>query len=273
MSLYKIFQKLPKFKGKLRLAKLLIRGKNNSKTFSIPNGLTFTVPNLIENVSFELLINGIYEEKYLNLIDNNIHINGIFIDVGANIGAVSVILAKQRPDITIHAFEASPYVFQFLKLNKEKNKLTNLNIHNLAIHSSDNIELPFYSPKTLNGKGSFSPVFTQDAEIVTTISLDSFFNKNNIDPEFIKVDVEGYEALIFKSMDKYLSSNNACSILFEFVDWAEKLANFEIGYAQKTLLDYKYNLIDMESKINIQNPINTGSTMILAKKQNKNTHK
>ena len=270
--IYKILQKLPQFKGKWRLAKLLIWKKNISKTFFISHGLEITVPNLIENVSFELLINGSYEEKYINLIDNNIPRNGIFIDVGANIGAISVILAKQRPDITIHAFEASPNVFQFLKLNKEQNKLTNLNIHNLAIHSSDNLELPFYSPEILNGKGSFAPVFTQDAEIVKTISLDSFFNKNNIYPNFIKVDVEGYEALIFDSMKKYLSNNDACNILFEFVDWAERLANYEIGAAQKILLDNKYILIDMESNINIQKPILTGSTMILAKKQNRNAN-
>jgi FkbM family methyltransferase len=265
-NIYKILQKLPQFKGKLRLAKLLIWKKNISKTFSVPNGLIFTVPNLIENISFELLINGSYEEKYLNLIDNSIPRNGIFIDIGANIGAISVMLAKQRPDITIHAFEASPNVFQFLKLNKEKNKLTNLNIYNLAIHSTDNLELPFYSPKTLNGKGSFSPVFTQDSEIVKTISMDSFFNINNIYPNFIKVDVEGYEALIFDSMKKYLSSNDTCNILFEFVDWAEKLANYEIGTSQKIMLDNKFLLYDLESNTNINKPQLTGYTMILAEK-------
>lgn len=99
------------FKGKLRLAKFLITLKNSPKTFSLPSGLMITVPNLIENVSFELFINGNYEEKYLRLINENIPENGNFIDVGANIGAISVLLAKQRPDINIHAFEASPNVF------------------------------------------------------------------------------------------------------------------------------------------------------------------
>lgn len=265
-QIYKILQKLPQFKGKWRLAKLLIWKKNISKTFFIPNGLKITVPNVIENVSFELLINGIYEEKYLKLIDNNIPRNGIFIDVGANIGAISVVLAKRRPDITIYAFEASRNVFHFLKLNKEQNNLTNLKIHNLAIHSSDNLELSFYSPEVLNGKGSFSKVFTQDAEIVKTISLDSFFNENNIYPNFIKVDVEGYEALIFDSMKNYLSNNNACNILFEFVDWAEKLANYEIGAAQRIMLDNKFVLYDLESKINVNKPQLIGHTMILAEK-------
>jgi len=264
--MYKILQKLPHFKGKLRLAKILTSNKKNPRTFSLKNGLIITAPNLIENVSFELFVNGNYEKKYLNIIIENIPKHGVFIDVGANIGAISVLLAKQRPDIIIHAFEASPNVFKYLKLNKEQNSLINLHIYNLAIHSNDNLELPFFSPSLLNGKGSFSPVFTDVAEIVKTISLDSFFFKNKIKPNFIKVDVEGYEALIFESMPNYLMEANSCPILFEFVDWAEKLANYEIGTAQKILLNYHYILNDMELNIIINNPILKGSTMILGGK-------
>ena len=194
--MYKLFQRLPYFRGKMRLAKLIFK-KNKPRTFFLPSGLVFSVPNLIENVSFELFINGIYEEKYLKLIEKNLPLNSIFIDVGANVGAISILLAKRRPDVTIYAFEASPRVFQYLKINKDQNALVNLHIYNLAIHATDNLELPFYSPEGKNGKGSFSPVFTQNSELVKTISLDTFFIQNNISPNFIKVDVEGYESYVF----------------------------------------------------------------------------
>jgi FkbM family methyltransferase len=250
----------------MRLAKLIFFKKNKPRTFFLPSGLVFSVPNLIENVSFELFINGIYEEKYLKLIEKNLPLNSIFLDVGANVGAISILLAKRRPDVTIYAFEASPRVFQYLKINKDQNLLNNLNIYNLAIHTNDSLELPFYSPEDKNGKGSFSPVFTKNSELVKTISLDTFFNQNNISPDFIKVDVEGYEALIFDSMLNYLSKANSCPILFEFVDWAEKLANYEIGAAQKLLLSNDFILNDMEQNIIIKSPIMKGSTMIIAKK-------
>lgn len=264
--MYKFLQKIPNFKGKMRLSGLLFKNKKEVRTFFLPNKIKFTVPNLIENVSFELFINGIYEEKYLNLITDNIPLNGTFIDVGANVGAISVLLAKRRPDIKIHAFEASPNVFKYLLKNKEQNGLLNLNVYNLAIHVKDDLELPFYSPLDLNGKGSFSPVFTNEAEMVKTLSLDTFFINNLIFPNFIKIDVEGFEALIFESMDIYLSSKNVCPILFEFVDWAEKSAKYEIGAAQACLLKKKFILKDLETGLILNNPILIGDKMILANK-------
>ena len=101
----------------MRLSRFFFGKYSKEKTFSVPCGLSFVVPNLIENVSFELFVNGLYEESSLKLIIENLPPNGIFVDVGANIGAISVVLAKLRPDITIYAFEASPSVFKYLEIN------------------------------------------------------------------------------------------------------------------------------------------------------------
>lgn len=86
--MYKIFQIIPPFKGKLRLARVLFGKYRTEKTFIVPGGLTFVVPNLIENVSFELFVNGTYEVNSLKIISENLPKNGVFIDVGANIGAI-----------------------------------------------------------------------------------------------------------------------------------------------------------------------------------------
>ncbi len=263
--MYKIFQKIGVFKGKPRFANLFFN-KKSPRTFIIPCGLKITVPNLIENVSFELFINGIYEENHITFINNHLDYKSNFIDVGANIGAISLVIAKLRPDVNVYAFEASPRVFKYLELNKKQNHLTNLHIYNLAIHSQNNISIPFYSPLDKNGKGSFSPVFTKEAEFVKTISLDIFFKNQNLTPDFIKVDVEGYEKLIFESMKNYLSTEDSCPVLFEFVDWAEQLANFQCGDAQQLLIDNKYTLKNLENNKFIQEPIKSGCTMVFASK-------
>ena len=69
--IYKFLQKLPLFKGKLRLAKVLIFNKEKPRQFTINHGLTIAVPNLIENISFELLVNGIYEQYIIDLITSS----------------------------------------------------------------------------------------------------------------------------------------------------------------------------------------------------------
>jgi FkbM family methyltransferase len=269
-----LFQKLPHFKGKLRLAKLFYKKKINSKEEILFDcskyELQFSAPNIVENVALELFIYGIYEEEVVNFFIKNIPQNGIFIDVGANIGAISVMIAKQRPDITIYAFEAAPFVYKYLKNNIEINNLKNVFCYNKAVHLENNIELPFYSPQDKNGKGSFSDVFTKDAVMVKTINLDNFFEENNIKPDAIKVDVEGYEKLIFQSMERSLKKLTEIFILFEFVDWAEELAqNCNIGDAQKILKEFQYNIVEMvDKKYFIKNEIQySGSckTMIATK--------
>ena len=57
----------------------------------------------------------------------------VVLDVGANTGIFSIYLAKQHPDITIHAFEPVPATYQRLLANLEANGVTNVIPHNLAV--------------------------------------------------------------------------------------------------------------------------------------------
>lgn len=276
MKIYKpVTQLIPTFKGKYRLSRMFYKNiidKKEEITFKIAKlNINVTVPHLVENVSFELFCNGNYEPEVVNFFAKSIPENGIFFDIGANIGAVSIVLAKTRPDIKIYAFEASPFVFKYLQKNIEQNNIPNVICINKAIHKLDNITLPFYSPKEKNGKGSFSNVFTTEAVEVETLNLDKFIIEQNIKPDIIKVDVEGYEKLIFESMQQYLSQSSNTQLLFEFVDWAEDLAqDCKSGDAQHFIKNLGYNLYELTAN-NITPIIEVrtkGSCNVLAKKNN-----
>ena len=237
--------------------------QKNSRDFILPKGIHYSVPNLEEIVSLELYVNGIYEKSTIDFICNSIPYCGVFFDVGANIGALCLEVAIARPDITVNAFETSPSVFNYLKKNKEQNNTNNLYIFNLAIHEINNIELPFYSTLNQNGKGSFSPVFTDIPESVKTIRLDEFIYNNNILASFIKVDVEGYAILVFRSLSNF-SDLSKTILLFEFVDWAENLAKFEKGAAQAYLLEQGFQLISLSTNSPILKELIFGNDMIIA---------
>ena len=264
--LQKIFSGLPQFKGKLRLARLVFQNQDKPRSFLSKTGIYYSLPNLIENVSFELFINDHYEKEIVDFICSSLPKNGCFIDAGANIGAICLEIASRRPDIQVFAFEAAPSVFCFLEENKSKNNLDNLFIYNLAIHETGGIQLPFYSPEKLNGKGSFAPVFTEDAVMVTTINLDEFFLKKNLKPDLIKIDVEGFELLVIKSMTNYLKESSCCKILFEFADWAEIAAGFEISASQNYLLAMGYDLFQLPNMVQLNSPIKEGFEILLASK-------
>jgi FkbM family methyltransferase len=242
-----IFRKLPPFKGKLKLARFLF-AKNIKKAQDIwikgKYGCTYLLPNLIENVSFDIYVNGIYEQDTIDFLAKRIPANGVFLDLGANIGAISTPLARRRKDIRIVCVEASPWVFSYLEKNLAANGLTDLCKINKALYYTDNEEMDFFSPVEKFGKGSLSPVFTTNAQKVTTIKLDTLIEQLHLPKiDMIKIDVEGYEYHVFKGAEKVLSGNDSPDIFFEFVDWAEERAkDISIGDAQQLLKSWGYRI-------------------------------
>src|SRR3954466_14075374 len=97
-----VLKALPDFKGKRRLARYLFGNfVRDSRDVIIKgrNGMQFKVPNFIENVGFEILVNGIYEKDTSDFIAARLPQNGVFLDIGANIGAVALPVCNQRKDI------------------------------------------------------------------------------------------------------------------------------------------------------------------------------
>lgn len=271
----KILRILPTFKGKQRLARLLLKSKFSCLRDVLIQGkydCTYKVPNIKESIGFELYINGVYEEEIINFIKRRIPFNGIFLDIGANIGAITMPLIKQRKDIKATCIEASLNVFSCLRFNTKNNQLHNCNLVNKAVTDIDGDVVSFFSPPEQFGKGSLSSVFTEDAEYVETITLDTLVAKNNIlKVNFIKIDIEGYEYYAFKGGVLLLTSDTAPDILFEFVDWAEGLAkDLKPGDAQKLLIDYGYDLFivsKMGKLTALTIPLTKGAAMIFASKK------
>ena len=273
--LKKLFRFLPPFKGKYRLARFLLSGFIKDSKDLIVEGkyaIKYKLPNLKENIGFEIFIDGVYEPEYVEYFCIKIPLNGIFFDLGANIGSICIPLAKKRPDITIIAVEASPRVFEYLRYNIELNECKNIFAENLALSTADNEQLPFYSPEEKFGKGSLSAVYTDKAEYVNTITLDTLKNKyklSNVD--YIKIDVEGYEHSVFEGGKNLLSLQNAPVILFEFADWAENTANnTRAGDAQRLLSRIGYRLYNFNNptKPGLEmEPRSEGNLMILAIKK------
>lgn len=253
LKILNFWKYIPTFRGKKRLIRFLYRHYiSNIRDTLVTSkfGLVFLVPNLIENISFDLLFEGIYEKKIVDFIVNNLPPNAIFIDIGANIGAISLMVAKKRPDVFIYALEASPHIYNYLYENIKYNNLTNVQSWNLAVHNEDNLILDFFAPSDKFGKGSFVSVFDSQSEKIKTIRMDSFFRIHNIQPTLIKVDVEGFEAMIFESMGDFIEKGNRPQIIFEFVDWAEKCSNiFSPGDAQNVLLNKGYQLYILDGSI------------------------
>lgn len=268
-------QNLPNFKGKRRLVKFLygkridaaeeitIAGKLNCK---------YLVPNLQENVGLDIFVNGVYEEETIDLLRTTIPNGGIYLDLGANIGAILVPLCKTRPDIQALAVEAAPWIYKYLDHNVSLNQLKNVQLINNALFHEDDKELNFFSPRDKYGKGSLAPVFSSEPTKVITKRVDTLVSQYNLQKvDVIKIDVEGFEHFVFRGAQNLLSNTSAPDIIFEFVDWAEEQAmGLAPGAAQQLLKEMGYRLYKMEGNklIELKDILRKGACNLLASKKN-----
>lgn len=183
-------------------------------------------------------------EYVLNNFTNTV--NKHFIDIGANCGVATIILAKQNPLSTIYSFEPDKDLFDILTNNVLLNNLTNVKLFNLAVGKNGlkTLQLckhPNYSggnttQSTPENMQDFFNTETIDNYFIDCISLDEIFLNNNIDEvELLKIDCEGAEydvlyasnclkiGLIKNMVGEFhnLKYNNNCSMAEDLVNYCK----------------------------------------------------
>lgn len=129
-------------------------------------------------------------------------LTGTIVDIGANIGIATVILAKQNPNATIYSVEPHYETFVGLTKNVTINKLKNVVLLNYGIGKEDGkvrllINTAMSGQNTLySDREDFVAVagdFTESADI-TVKTWSSFLSENGIARiEVLKIDAEGCE--------------------------------------------------------------------------------
>lgn len=98
---------------------------------------------------------GWYFDEEITLYRKLLPENGVFFDVGLNIGYTSLAVSSLRPDVKIFGFEAKPEIYEIACVNLLKK--TNCRIHNLAIgRSRELIEIDSINPENRFNFGALS---------------------------------------------------------------------------------------------------------------------
>lgn len=133
-----------------------------------------------------------YEPVETDLVKKHIRESNTCIDVGANIGYYTLLMAKLKANV--HSFEPEPNNFSLLKKNVELNNFTNVTLYNKAVSNiNGTTKFVLADHGTGQHKLGNSKFGTKTIDVeVTTIELD--------DIDFAKIDVEGAELLVLKGM-------------------------------------------------------------------------
>jgi FkbM family methyltransferase len=146
--------------------------------------------------TLEYIIEDLFEKDEYGFDSLSFLPGDVVVDIGANVGVVSVYLAKKYPDIQVYSFEAHPVNYENLLKNINLNNVSNVKPFNLAVSSSDDKDVSITLAQGNSGSSSLFIVDPKDplTATVKTISLDSIIRNNSIAKiNFLKLDCEGSE--------------------------------------------------------------------------------
>ncbi|UTW63361.1 FkbM family methyltransferase [bacterium SCSIO 12741] len=196
-----------------------ITGKNKEVT---RNGIRYAL-DLSEGIDFSIWLRGNFQEYIFASKQFQLPENAVVMDVGANVGAISLQFARQIPQGKVWAFEPTDYALQKLKTNLKLNpdlagriEVTQTFISD---QSEENPELKAFSSWSLEKEeGDLHPVHlgtAKSAEGVGAISLDDFAQAQSIDRvDLIKIDTDGYEWEVLKGFEQGLQKYRP-AVVFE----------------------------------------------------------
>ena len=140
----------------------------------------------------------------------------LVVDAGANLGLYSLLLARLvGPKGRVVAFEPDPDLFALLRENCAANGATNVECHSVALGSSPERML-LHRPTLNSGDnhlGSRGNAAFRSSVEVEVATLDSLMP--GIRPDFIKVDVQGWELKVLRGMEGTLRSAQNVGIFLE----------------------------------------------------------
>jgi FkbM family methyltransferase len=142
---------------------------------------------------------GVYAEDYVNSFFKNrlgLIPGGIMLDIGANIGWYSVVMAKEC-GLRVFAFEPHPFNFSMLKDNIRINNTKNVfAFQNALADREGRMKLHVYKSYNMGRHSLVDHGKTGKYHEVDTISIDGFMAKQGMENEpveLFKIDIEGFE--------------------------------------------------------------------------------
>ena len=132
-----------------------------------------------------------------------------FLDIGANTGIYTVMACAANPRIRVVAFEPVPRMYEALKGNVAGNhfdaRVTTLNV---ALAAFDGIA-PFHEAEdSTMGSLEVNGYQGQRGKVIQVEcrTLDSVVEELNLQPDFLKIDVEGFESAVLEGAGRVLSA-------------------------------------------------------------------
>ena len=180
---------------------------------------------------FRLPLEKLGRDPYLDMSKFVVNSAPVLFDVGANYGQTIEHFNKIFPGATIHSFEPSPNVFDFLL--KKAGEMNNLRVWNYGVGAvsgsgmfNENKHQNMSSFLELGREGWGEIKYTTKTSIT---SIDDFCRDRKIpNMDILKIDTQGYELEVLKGASKMLSTGKIGLLYFEvnFIELYKNMPTF-----------------------------------------------
>lgn len=170
---------------------------------------------LIEPRSEKFYWTGLHESWVQDVIAASLRPGGVFWDVGAHIGFMSLLASRLvGPDGTVLAFEPAVGNCERLAENARLNGARNIIIEHCALGSHAGAAVLYRHRGSLTGTLVRERASGDDGEVVTCRTLDDVSVGSPL-PDLIKIDVEGLELEVLRGGSRLLKRHHP-QLLVEF---------------------------------------------------------
>jgi len=179
------------------------------------------LPDARYGVFWQLSQTGTLEAEQMELIRKSVSLclpDPVVLDIGANIGIVSLSIANSVQGAKIFAFEPQRIIFQMLAGNMALNSIENVFCFNLAVGDTNgHIPIPKvdygsmasfgsleFGRTTQSDAGQNARLVGPDVELVQVVTIDNLGFQR---VDFMKIDVEGMEVAVLDGARETITAN------------------------------------------------------------------
>jgi FkbM family methyltransferase len=173
----------------------------------------FNISGVGENDPYFSAITDTFEPEFTRICNDFVCDDYVCVDIGANIGIKTLLLAQYVPNGRVVAIEAAPTVASLLNQNIDRGGMKNITIVESAVGDTDGTTR--FADQSAYGHISSSGVEVPVQRLSSVVATQ---NLERLD--FVKIDVEGYEFPILRNSIE-LFNHHQSIVLFEFNSWCQ----------------------------------------------------
>lgn len=128
-----------------------------------------------------------------------------FVDVGANHGIFSLTFCARHPNGRVLALDPSPIAFEILERNRHLNSFSKMQTSCIACGNMSGHVAMKRNWHHLEAVGA-NQANNQDVVSIAMVPLDQLCVEQNISPELLKIDVEGFELRVLEGARRVLET-------------------------------------------------------------------